>query len=122
MMTDEEFEFYRGNYAALSEFAERYRADAALRGRLAAGDGSEVPLEIPPGMEIRVAEQSPDVYYVAMPADPNAAMSDQMLESVSGGIQVGTLSSVGTTSTASSVPSTLSTTGSFGSLASATQG
>lgn len=118
MMTDREFEFYQ----SLHEFAERYRADAAVRERLARGDASDVPVEIPPGMEVRVTEQSPDVFYMAMPADPNAAMSDQMLETVTGGIAPGTLSSAGTSSTAGTVPSTLSTASTIGSLGSATGG
>ena len=112
MMTDQEFETYRQNYEGLHHFAERYRADEALRERLAGGNYSELHMQVPEGTEIRIVSETADTHYFMMPGDPNAAMSDQALEAVAGG--TGTISSAGTVS---SIPSCI---GSIGSVGSAT--
>ncbi len=111
MMTEQEFETYRANYAALLDFAERYRADAALRERLAGGDYSDLHMEVPEGAEVRVVAETPDTYYFPLPDDPNAMVSDQALADVAGGSTQGTVSSAGTLG---SIPSTASSIGSLG--------
>ena len=37
--------------------------------------------------EVRIARNTEDVFHVVMPQDPNAALSDAMLESTAGGAQ-----------------------------------
>ena len=113
MMTDQEFEAYWENYAGLYRFAERYRADEALRERLASGDYGDLHMPVPDGAEIRIVSETPDTYYFMMPGDPNAAMSDQALVSVTGG--TGTISTAGTVS---SIPSCIGSAGTVGSATS----
>lgn len=76
----------RETWEALAQFGERYRAEAAVRARVASGDLSDLDLEIPEGMEFRVMEQSADTYYFPLPPAPNPALSDKMLEAVAGGL------------------------------------
>lgn len=106
-MTEEEFQ--QGREVLLQNSA-LYHRDAALRARLDAGD-TQAAIEafrmrdVPPGMEVRVVAQSPEVYYLALPQDPNDAVSDAMLGTVVGGDGTTTASSAGT------IPSTISTIG-----------
>lgn len=111
MMTEQEFETYRANHAALLEFAERYRGDAALRERLAGGDYSDLHMEVPEGAEVRVVAETSDTYYFPLPDDPNAMVSDRALAEVAGGSTQGTASSAGTIGC---IPSTASSIGSLG--------
>ena len=120
MMTDQEYGAFVENQALLRRFAERWRGDAAVRERIAGGDASDLDVEVSGELEIRVVEQSPEVYYLPMPANPNAEVSDQMLEAITGGS--GTASSAGTNSTASSLPSCLLSASTIGTLGSATGG
>ena len=116
MMTDQQHRAFLANHAALRRFAGRYRADAALRARIAAGDRSDLHVGVPEGVEVRVAEQTPEVHYFLMPSDPNEVAPDRSLESVAGGSTGGTLGTVGSLG---SVPSTVSSAGSVGSISSA---
>ena len=111
MMTEQELETYRDNHAALQQFAARYRADAALRARIAGGDYADLHMAVPDGVEIRVVAETPDTYYFPLPGDPNAQVSDQALEDVAGGSTAGTLSTAGTVG---SIPSSASSAGSLG--------
>lgn len=70
----------------LKEFGKRYRADADVRARLARGDTSDLGLNIPAGMEIRVVEQAADTLYFQMPPKPAEALSDEALTAVAGGV------------------------------------
>lgn len=115
-MTEQQHEAFRANHAALRRFARRYRADAALRVRLAAGDHADLHVGVPAGTEVRVVEQAPAVHYFLMPADPNTVVPDRALESVAGGSTGGTLGTVGSLG---SVPSTASSAGTVGSVSSA---
>ena len=76
----------REAWKALAQLGERYRADAAVRARVANGDLSDLDLELPAGMELRVVEQSADTFYFPLPPAPNPALSDRMLEAVAGGL------------------------------------
>jgi len=74
-------------------------ADDAFKARLLAEPNAvlqEEGLEIPPGIEIRVVENSENVIYLPLPATPGDSLSDEQLEQVSGG---GTASTAGTTGT-----------------------
>ena len=85
MMTEKKLSAYLESYEALARFGERYRADAALRARIDGGDYSGLYGMVPDGVEVRVVSQSPERYYMAMPADPNSAVADWELRSVTGG-------------------------------------
>ena len=106
-MTEEEF--LQGREVLLQNSA-RYHRDAVLRARLDAGD-TQAAIEafrmrdVPPGTEVRVVAQSPEVYYLALPPDPNNAVSDALLGAVVGGDGATTASCAGT------IPSTVSTIG-----------
>ena len=116
MATERAHADFLRNYETLRRFGERYRADAALRARIAAGDRSDLHVGVPEGIEVRVAEQTPEVHYFLMPSDPNEVAPDRSLESVAGGSTGGTLGTVGSLG---SVPSTVSSAGSVGSISSA---
>ena len=109
MLSDREYAAYREGYDSLRRLAARCRADAGLRGRIEAGDRSELGLEAPPGAELRVVEQTAERYYLPMPPDPNAVVAENRLEGVAGGSTVSTASSVAT------IPSTISSADSAGS-------
>ena len=111
MMTQAQLAAYADNYQALMQFSARYRADESLRARLENGDYGDLHGMVPPAMEIRVVRQTPAVYYMPMPADPNAAVSDEMLASVAGGSTNGSVSSALTAGTAPSCVSSISSVG-----------
>ena len=110
MMTDQDYEEYRQGYDVMLQNSALYHRDAALRERLEAGD-TQAAIEafrmrdVPPGMEVRVVAQSPEVYYLQLPPDPNTTMNDALLGTVVGGDGATTASSAGT------IPSTISTIG-----------
>ena len=94
-----------------AEFCRHLEADprAALEER---------GIHIPPDMELRVAVNTDDTLYVAMPPDPNAALADEDLGSVAGG-DASTAGSVGSMGTfgCSCFPSSVSSVGSLGTAA-----
>ena len=116
MMTDQGFKAFLQNRDTMQRFSARYRADAALRDRIASGDYTDLDMVIPPGVEVRVALETPETYYCPMPPDPNTRLGDQALENIAGGSTP--LSSVGSVGTLASLPSCLSSAGSAGSLSS----
>ena len=113
MLTEQEYADYRESYASLRRLAARCRADAGLRARIEGGDRAALELEIPPGVELRVVEQTPERFYLPLPPNPNAVIDESRLEGVAGG---STLSSAGTAST---IPSSVSTLGTAGSASAA---
>ena len=117
MMNDETFAAFAQNHETLKRFGERYRADAALRERIAAGDHSDLSVEVLEGVEVRVLEQTPETHYFLMPQDPNAQIQDQALESVVGGSSP-PLSSAACAGSVGSIPSTISSLGCAGSISS----
>ena len=66
-----------------------WRDDPAFRDRLAADAAAAVAeqgLELPRGVsELRVVENTPEVFHLAFPADPNASVPDASLDQVAGG-------------------------------------
>lgn len=70
--------------AGMESFAERYRSDPGARSRLPEL-ARECGMEIPAGVEARVAEDSDDVMHVVLPPDPNDQLADESLGGVSGG-------------------------------------
>ena len=86
-------------------FAERYRADEAMRRRCEGGETAEVVLEqgkrLPPGVEARIVEDTDEVVHMVFPQDPNVDLADDVLIDVAGG----TTTEAADPSTASSVSS-----------------
>ena len=106
------------HYELLARIADRYHADADFRCSLGL-DGRNVlggmGLEFPDGMEIRVAANSGDRLYLAMPPDPNTDLGDQTLTAIAGGgVTIGSAGSLGTFSTLTTCWSSLSTAATVG--------
>lgn len=108
----------RAGLAQIEAFAERWRADPELRARIEAGGARdalrEYGVELPQGAEARVAEDTETELHIVFPPDPNAALSDETLDSVGGGARASTASSAGTVST---IPSCAACMSSLGSVA-----
>ena len=82
---------------ALGALARECRDDPGLRRRLDADPRaffSERHVDFPAGLDFRVAANTPEVFHLVMPPDPNAAISDEDLTQVSGGTGNSTLSTV----------------------------
>ena len=66
-----------------------YREDPGFRDRLAADAAAAVAeqgLELPQGVsELKVVENTSEVFHLAFPADPNASVPDDSLDRVAGG-------------------------------------
>ena len=104
-MDEKQFDAYRESYEELVRFGARYRADEQLRARIDGGDYSDLHGTVPEGAEVRVVHQTPEVYYMPMPADPNAALGDRQLDSAAGGsacigVGVGAIGVIGILTTA----------------------
>ena len=88
--------------ARVADLARRYRDDPELRARIDSGDMADeiarLGVALPGGVEPRIVANSDEVYYLALPPDPNATMGDETLAQVSGGASLGSASSVGTMS------------------------
>ena len=85
-LTAKDVERYRRGIAGVESFAERYRSDPGAQSRVPEL-ARECGMEIPAGVEARVAEDSDDVKYVVFPPDPNDALTDESLGTVAGGIR-----------------------------------
>ena len=95
--------------ATLSELSSACRHDPELRAELDAdpraffaAHGAELPAET----DYRVVENTPEVFHLVMPHDPNAAVSEQALAGVVGGTSQG--HNYGCASSAGTIPSTIS--------------
>ena len=77
----------------------------------------EQGLDVPPGVELRVAADTDDVFHFVFPADPNAALEDEMLSAISGG-RASTAGSAGCLGCASTAPSCLGSASSSSTLSS----
>ena len=100
---------------ALQSIANDCRDDPDLRGRVDEDPRSvfaDRGLPFPKTSDVRVVCNTAEVFHLAMPPDPNAHLSDDMLGNVTGGTR-GSLGQgpAGTASTVSSIPSTIGTYG-----------
>ena len=98
---------------ALQSMANDCRDDPALRARVDQDPRSvfaDRDLPFPEDADVRVVRNSAEVFHLTMPPDPNAHLSDAMLESVSGGRQ-GVDGVKNSASTASTIPSCIGTFG-----------
>src|SRR3954453_22339526 len=76
----------------------------------------EAGIDVPPGVEFRIVENTDNVVYLPLPPTPTEDLSDEQLEQVSGGA---TASTAGTTSTLGTMTTTMSsafTAGTAGSM------
>ena len=60
---------------------------------------SEIGLDLPPGVELRVAVNTEETFHVVFPPDPNVALEDEALAAVAGGNSASSAGSYGTAST-----------------------
>ncbi len=70
------------------KFMSRVQGDPELRARVFAAPTDvlkEQGLDIPREVEIRVVEDSAEVWHVILPPSPNAALADASMEAVAGG-------------------------------------
>ena len=93
----------------LESLSDDWRADPALRARGASDPRevlSEYGLDVPIDRDMRIVENTGEVYRFVMPPDPNTRLVDEDLRGVSGGSNC--LGSAGTASTVGTLPSTVS--------------
>ena len=124
MLSEEHYAAFEKSHALLKRFSADYHADPALRARVDGGDSRPVlaalGVDNPGGAELRVVADTPEVYHLPMPLDPNDVVADTALSNVAGGSTVGTGGSVGSAgsfacSTAPSSMSSVSTASTAGS-------
>ena len=105
--TDLSYEELRDIKEALSGLARECQDDPGLLRRLDADPRaffSQRDVDLPAGIDFRIAANTPEVFHLVMPQNPNAAIADQDLTRISGGTPVSSLSSIpSTVSTHSSV-------------------
>ena len=110
-------------WSRFQSFAERYRNDDEFRSRVDSGDPdgelAALGVDVPPGAELRIAENTSETIHLVVPADPNAFLSDETLRDVSGGNSAASTSTVGSIGTFGCAPSCASSLGSVGSVGSA---
>ena len=64
--------------------------------------------ELAPGAELRVAANTPEVFHLVMPANPNDVLADEALAGVAGGTGMTVHREASTISSLSTIPSTVS--------------
>ena len=72
-----------------SQVVSKSWSDAAFRKRLVAEPMivlKEQGINVPPGVQVKVVEDTPTLCHLTLPAKPNHARSEAELEAVSGGI------------------------------------
>ncbi len=124
MFSGDNYEQYGQGRALLKQLSADYHSDPELRARIDGGDSGPVQAALgfdnPEEVEIRLVPNTPEVWHLPMPPDPNAAVSESQLADIAGGTTAGcvacgstagtfacstaasTLGSGGTVSTASS--------------------
>ena len=76
------------NSEKVEEYFARTRNDPEFRARLRAEPGAalaECGLSVAPGVELKLVEDTDDVFHFVLPPELNAQLSDSSLEAVSGG-------------------------------------
>ena len=99
-LTNLTYETFQDIGGALSALARECRDDPGLRRRLDADPRAffgERGVDLPAGIDFGIAVNTPEVFHLVMPQDPNAAISDQDLTQISGGTPLSTLSSIPST-------------------------
>jgi hypothetical protein len=111
----------------VQEYAKQYGqlvartwSDEAFKQRLLAAPGptlAEQGIPIPPGVEVRMHENTPTVFHLALPPQPGEELSDEQLEAIAGGDCMGSAGSFGTAGTFTGTLSTFACAGTAGSAA-----
>ena len=124
MFVEGHHEQFEQSHALLKRLSAAYHADPALRARIDGGDSRPVLDALgvgnPGGAELRVVANTPQVYHLPMPLDPNEVVADTALARIVGGSTVGSGGSLGSAgcfacSTGPSTLSSVSTTSTAGS-------
>ena len=118
---------HRANQERFEDLARRYLDDPELRAKIDSGDVTDeiaflgFEAALPDDVEPRIVVNTDEVYHLALPSDPNAMLSDEMLINVSGGSTLGSAASVGSMSSflCSTAISSLGTAGTAGTAGSA---
>ena len=86
-----------------------WRSDATLRTRAAEGREilSERGFDVSNVDEVRIVENTSEVFHLVLPLDPNSALMDEDLDGVAGGAQTGA-QTAGTASCLGTIPSCIS--------------
>ena len=98
---------------ALQTMANDCRDDAELRAKVEAEPRAvftDRGLPFPKNSEVRVLRNTEDVFYMMMPPDPNAVLTDALLEATAGGTR-GVGHPDNCASTSSTIPSCIGTYG-----------
>ena len=94
MFSGTEYEQYGQGRAMLKQLSTDYHSDAALRARIDGGDSGPVQEALgydnPADVEIRLVPNTPEVFHLPMPPDPNVAIDDSALSDLAGGSTAGT--------------------------------
>ena len=102
---------YRDTLQTLMAAAHAYRDDPEFRARIEAdprGVLQERDVEIKPDdAEVRLRVNTPEVFHLVLPADPNAVLSDRLLRDVAGGSSASTAGTAGSGGSVSSFASCL---------------
>ena len=103
MFSGDDYEQYGQGRALLKQLSADYHADPELRARIDGGDSGPVQealgFDNDAGVEIRLVPNTPEVWHMPMPPDPNEAVSDSRLFDIAAGSSTGC---VACTSTAGS--------------------
>jgi hypothetical protein len=100
------------------QLVARTWSDEGFKRRLLAAPGpalAEQGIPVPPGVEVRVHENSPTVFHLTLPPQPSEELSDEQLDAVAGGDSASTAGTAGTVSTVSCPTGTAMCVGSAGS-------
>ena len=83
------------NYGQL---VSRAWSDPAFKQRLLSDPAAvlkEQGIDVAPGVEVRVVENTENVVYLALPPQPKEGLSDEQLDQVAGGTTIGTAGTLG---------------------------
>lgn len=92
---------FDNNIVGFRRIAEKFRNDPAFRAQ-AEQNATEIfkaeGIVFPAGLQVKVVADTPSVVHMVLPPDPNTEVSDERLETVSGGSSLGCAGSVATAS------------------------
>ena len=80
------------NNEKFEEYSARARSDPEFRARLRAEPGAvlaECGLPVEPGVELKLVEDTGDVFHFVLPPELNTQLSDSSMAAVSGGVCFG---------------------------------